>query len=1077
MIDKSNVRPKRAPHSPYILIALSLALFSTYAWPQTQLATVFGIITDRTGAVISGALITVVNQTTGLTREVRTDLAGQYRIVGLPTGRYSARVEKEGFQTQLREGISLTPASEIMMNLSLSVGDLKQQVTVNADFPAIDNTTSTVSGLLPERSLTELPLNGRDLFNAAILEPGVAPTPSSAPSILSSGKAGQVSVDGMRPSWTNVLIDGMDATDPVFGYSPAGASGLFLGLNELTEVRVLTQTFTSEYGRNGGGVIEAVTKSGSNHFRGSLFELHRDASLDAKNYFDLGNAAIPAFVRNQFGAGIGGPFVHDRTFFFANYEGFREIKASTAIATVPDALAHQGLLPSTSNPGGCNHTTPNGCVRITIDPRVQPFLVLFPSANGADNGDGTGDLITANKGATNEHHGMVRVDHNFSNTHSLFGRYIIDDSSSLVPYFGTPPGTYVPGFPVLHQARNQYFSVQDRRNLGHELFNELRFGVNRTTASTSVDDTHPGLSISLLPGRPFGMLDIAGLSLLGNSPEIPLSDLSTVYQLQDQVSRTIGRHTLKFGAEFRRTQFNGLLDFTANGLYTFQDLSALGFPARGNNPALEFFLQAVPLSYVSPVPSKSDSHRGFRQTVVSGFAQDFVRVNNRLTVNAGLRYDFYSNPSEADGRLSTIRSPATDSGATVGKAFAGTPADLLSPQAGFAWNIFGDGKTALRGGAGIFRDQFPLVLVGLDRFLPPFFGLDSFVFPTFLSPQNALLTQPLYAFAMTYHPKFPYAVQYNLNLEREIAPGTILTFGFFGARGNHLTREGELNPFEPALGHRYNPNLPSPLITVLTDAQSFYNSLQVSVSKQYAHSLSWQAFYTFSHSIDDASTSLNVEAVNESPTSQNIFDRKGDRSRSGFDIRHNFVASAVYDLPFGKGSHFGSWQVSGVASVHSNVPFTPVLSFDNADLQSLVIPERPDLVGNPYKGVCPNGTRVGIPSCWFNPNAFALPAPGQFGNAGRNILRGPGFAQVDLALQKGFQLTEGTKLTVGAEAYNLFNHPNFAVPSNTQSPLTLGGNGDAVFEDAAGNLAKNVGRIFTTVGTGRQIQLDARFTF
>src|SRR5215467_7163782 len=782
------------------LLALSLALFSSCAWPQTQLATVFGTVTDASGAVISGAQVTLLNHSTGLKRDAPTDLLGNYRIAGLPTGNYSARVEKEGFQTQVRKGISLTSASDTMMNMSLTVGDLKQQVTVRADLLTIDNTTSAVSGLLPQQSLTELPINGRDLFKAAILEPGVAPTESAAPSLLSAGKAGQVSINGMRPSWTNVLIDGMDANDPVFGYSPAGASGLFLGLNELTEVRVLTQTFNAEYGRNGGGVIEEATKSGSNEFHGSLFELHRDASLDAKNYFDLANASIPAFVRNQFGAGIGGPLVHDRTFFYANYEGFREVQASTAIATVPDALAHQGLLPSSSNPGACGNADASGCVAVGIDPRVRQFLALLPPANGADNGDGTGDLITANKGDTNEHHGMVRLDHNFSNTHSVFARYIIDDSSSLVPYFGTPPGTYAPGFPTLHEARNQYFSVQDRRNLGHEIFNELRFGINRTTASTSIVDTHPGLSISLVPARPFGTIDIAGMSLLGNSAVIPLGDFSTVYQLQDQLSHTVGRHTLKFGGEFRRIESNGPLDFGVNGLYTFQDLSPFGFQASSNNPALEFFLQALPLSYVGSAPSMSDSHRDYRQSIVSAFVQEFLRVTSRLTLNAGMRYDFYSNPSEAQGRLSAIRNPATDSGPTVGKVFAGTPEDLLSPQAGFAWNIFGDGKTVLRGGTGILRDQLPVLLFGDDRFLPPFFGLDSFVFPSFLNPLNAALTQPLYVVSTTYHPKFPYALQYNLNLEREIAPGIFLTAGYLGTRGNHLLREVEANPFEAALG-------------------------------------------------------------------------------------------------------------------------------------------------------------------------------------------------------------------------------------------------------------------------------------
>jgi hypothetical protein len=256
----------------------------------------------------------------------------------------------------------------------------------------------------------------------------------------------------------------------------------------------------------------------------------------------------------------------------------------------------------------------------------------------------------------------------------------------------------------------------------------------------------------------------------------------------------------------------------------------------------------------------------------------------------------------------------------------------------------------------------------------------------------------------------------------------------------------------------------------LTDAQSFYNSFQMSVSKHNAHNLSWQASYTFSHSVDDASSNVSIEAINEPPTTQDPFNRKGDRGRSGFDIRHNFVANVFYELPFWRTRQFGGWEVSAVADVHSNVPFSPVLAFDNAEVQSLLTSERPDLVGNPYQGVCPNGFRVGTPECWFNPSAFALPPPGQFGTAGRNILRGPSFAQFDLAVQKGFQLSERTKITFGAEAYNLLNRPNFAVPSNTQSPLTLGGNGDAVF-------ANNVSRIFSTVATGRQIQLDARFTF
>ena len=1059
-----------------LLLVLSLAFPPICAWSQTQLATVSGTITDPSGAVVPGVSVTIVSQGTGLKRSAPTDTAGEYRFAGLPTGNYSLRIERTGFQSQIREGVKLTSAAEVMINSQLAIGDVSQQATVSANIAGIDSTTSTIGELLPEQSLTELPLDNRDLFSAVTLQPGASRNPSSGPSLLSSGKSGQVAINGIRPNMTNVLIDGMDATDPVWGYSPAGASGFFLGLNELAEVRVLTQTFNAEYGGHGGAVIDMVTKSGSNQLHGSLWELHRDASLDARNYFDLGNSPIPPFVRNQFGAGIGGPLKRDHTFFFVNYEGFREVQASTAIATVPDALAHQGLLPSANNPRACTHATPSGCVAIPISPLMQPFLNLLPPSNGPENGDGTGELNTANKGSTREDHAMVRIDHNFSSTHSLFARYTVDDSSALVPYIGTPPGTYAPGFPAFHLARNQYGTVQDRTILGDGWSNELRFGVNRTTASSSIDNTHPGLSISLVPDQPFGMIDIAGMSLIGNFPGFPLGDFSTVYQVQDQMSRTIGRHTLKLGVEFRRLQNNGTLDFVVNGLYTFQDLAPFGLQASSNNPALEFFLQGLPLSYVGVNPSNADSHRGYRENIVSGFAQDFVRVNSRFTVNVGLRYDFYSNPTEAFGRVSAFPNPATDSAPTVGKIFARTPLDLLSPQAGFAWKVFGDGKTVVRSGFGIYRDQFPAILFGDGRLLPPFFGLQEFVFPQFLNPQNALLTQPLDIIATTYYPKFPYALEYNLNVQRELAQGMILSAGYFGTRGNHLTREAEQNPFAPALGHRYNPNLASPLAAVLTDVQSFYNSFQVSVSKHYAHNLFWQVSYTLAHSVDDASVDLSVESSNDPPLSQNIFDRKGSRGPSDFDVRHNFVANVAYDLP-GRGRLLGGWQVSGVASVHSGLPFTPVLDFDNADLQSLLIPERPNLIGNPNAGVCPNGARVGTPSCSFNPSAFAVPPAGQFGNAGRNILRGPAFAQFDVSLHKDFAITDRRKITLGVEAYNLFNHPNFGVPSNTQNPFALGGNGDAVFKNTAGDFAANAGQILTTVGTGRQIQLAGRFTF
>ncbi len=360
------------------LVLLSFSLLGVRAWPQSELAAVFGTVTDPSGAVIPAAQITIVNQDTGLTLSTVTDITGQYHVAGLPAGNYVVRAAKEGFQTELRDGVALPSGSGVLINFSMVVGSQLQQVTVNGDVSQIDNTTSTFSSVVAEASLKELPLDNRDLFSAVALEPGVAPDPSSAPSLLSSGKTAQVVINGIRPSMTSVLIDGMDVTDPVWGFSPAGASGFFLGLDELSEVRVLTQTFSAEYGGHGGAVIEMITKSGSNRFHGSLWEVHRDASLDAKNYFDLGASPIPPFVRNQFGVGIGGPLKRDHTFFFANYEGFREVEASTAIATAPDALAHEGFLPSAVNSASCTSVSSSGCAAIPINPEIQQFLNLMP---------------------------------------------------------------------------------------------------------------------------------------------------------------------------------------------------------------------------------------------------------------------------------------------------------------------------------------------------------------------------------------------------------------------------------------------------------------------------------------------------------------------------------------------------------------------------------------------------------------------------------------------------------------------------------------------------------------------------
>jgi hypothetical protein len=1075
----------------------SLLLTSAVVFAQTGTAVFLGTATDQQGAVLPDVKITATNADTGISVDVMTDAGGFYRIPGLFPGEYDLQAERASFAVAVRRRVALTVSQQAVVNFTLKVGPVAEKIEVNGEqAPLVESADSTVSGLVDPKQMRELPLNGRDIFQLVLLQPGVEPTPSAGPSPWQKGGVGKLSVNGQRSTSNNLTIDGMDANDPAFNVSSGGASGVLLGVDALQEFRVFTNTFSAEYGRNAGSVIQTVTKSGTNRLHGSLFEFQRNAALDAKNYFDLSGRPIPPFVRNQFGGSAGGPIQRDRTFFFVSYEGFRERLGITAVATVPDSLAHEGLLPSPANPSACTQQNPGGCVNVGLNPAVIPFLSLAPPPNGPDLGNGVGLFTSSDKRATREDYGLARLDHAFSGTHSVFARYIVDDGDSKNPYLST----LVPGFPGESSNRSQFFTLQDQRVFHTNWLNLLAFGFNRTTYLAEVHDTHPGLTIALAPNRPLGVLAIAGLTSLGNNFLYPFGSFSNTFQIQDNVAWQRGHHALKFGGEYRRLQMNGPFDLFVNGEYNFQDLSFLGVPYASNNPALESFLHGMAFSYLGTNPQLSNSDRGFRQHWLSSYVQDDWRATPRLTLDFGLRYEFYSNPTEAEGKEVNIQNVATDTAPTVGKFLAGTPKDLFSPRFGFAWQLTGDQKTVLRGAAGIFRDQIWANLYGNARTLPPFYQAYFNVFPTFLNPLAAAQVSTTANATMTYNPKFPSTIQYNLNLEREITRDSVFKLMYVGARGNHLVRMGEANPFQPFLGSYLNPNFGS-LIRILTDAQSFYNSMQSSFEHRTSHGLTLAAHYTWAHSVDDASGAFPSDAVNEAGKSQNLFNRKGDRGRSSFDVRNNLVFNFIDELPFGPGKKFGhdatgwaakvmeQWSVTGIGSFHSNVPFTPVLGFDNAGTRSAVNSDRPNLVGNPYQGTCPNGAPVGTVTCWFNPSAYAPPAFGSFGNAGRNSLAGPDFADLDFAILKNIPFGEDRMVQFRAEIFNIANRPNFAVPTNTEGPNGTGGNGDETFLGVCppsrplcgfpgqGIPAPNAGQIFSTVNPSRQIQFGLKIFF
>ena len=1084
---------KRCQKGVRVLQAAALLLFFTSsAAAQRVSSDILGTVRDINGGVVSGAEVTVKRAETGEERSVTTAETGNYRISGLSHGTYEVRAELSGFKTAVLAGIKLLVNQDAVVDLTLQIGDIHETVEVNAQSILLDSASSELSGVVTGKTLRELPLNGRDLFQLTLLQTGVVPTTNAGPNPFAEGGTSKAAVQGTRPTMNNVTLDGGDINDPAYNTPPGGVAGVQLGVEGIEEYRVLLNTYSAEFGRNAGANVQYVTKSGTNEFHGSLFEFHRNAALDARNFFDLG--PVPPFVRNQFGATLGGPIQKNRTFFFLNYESLRESKSITSSLSVPDANARQGQLPSASNP--------SVLVNVGVNPRIAPFLQLYPLPNAGSLGGGLGRLQTSRTQPTQEHFGLLRVDHQLTAKDQLFARYLMDDSESTVPF----ASTVVPGFAGLRVIRNQSLMLSWQRVAGPNFVNQVKLNFSRVRLDAREANSYP-LSISLSPNRALGAISIVGLPQLGNNLLVPLESLSNTYELIDNLFLQRGRHLLKIGGDFKRLQINGPFDALVNGTYIFSDLTGFGFPAQSNNPALEFFLQGVPFLYLGVDPSLANSVRGFRQNYLGLYVQDDWQVRPGLTFNLGLRWEYWSNPGESHNRLANIRNPFVDTAPTVGPIWADVPLDQWSPRLGFAWKPSPTGKTVVRGGAGIMRDQIWTNLYSNIRFYEPFFRPLQYILPTFLAPPagvNSLIGfgGPPFVigiFGITHNPDFPYYLQYNLNVQRELWSDWLLQLAYVGSRGNHLVRTGEANPFLPALGRRQNPSFGS-IPLVVTDAQSFYNSGQLSLQKRFVHGSLLQASYTYSKSMDDQSGSLPSDYTSESGLSQDFANRKGDRARSSFDRRHVLVLNYLYDLPFGPGRRFATpsgfrgkilegWSVGGIISIMSGLPFTGNLgAFNNSATLGLQAADRPNLKSNVTP--CSDSVIRGQPDQWFDATIFTLPPPGQFGNAGRNILCGPRLVNFDFSVLKDTRLSERVVLQFRAEFFNLFNHASFDVPVNTQGPTGSGGNGDAIFVGRTGGscnpasdplgcgiLAPNVGRIFRTVTTSRQIQFALKLRF
>ena len=1027
------VRPSRL----LVLFALCLSLFPLIATAQVITGTIFGSVTDQSGAALPGVTITVKNHDTGQTRTVLTEPGGSYRAPGLSLGPYEVRAELEGFQPTLRKGFTLTVGREAQVNFKLALAGITETLVVQAEAPLVNTTESTISHLVDERKIRELPLNGRDFSQLILLQPGVTMSRNSN-NTANVGRGIKISVAGARPNENLFTLDGTDYNDAL-NNAPASAQGLMTGVETIKEFQVLTNTMSAEYGRASGGVFNVVTKSGTNDLHGSAFEFHRHDRYDAKNFFDQEK---PKFTRNQFGASLGGPIVRDRLFFFASFEGLREDKGITAVSTVLDDSARQGILPNKT---------------VKVNPLVVPYLSLFPRANGKVLGAGAAEYISVFQRGSYQNFAMGRFDQNFSERDSGFARYLYDNShmDELVLF---------PEFPNLVQNEKQVLTLEERHVTSPTVLNEARLGVNRSNPREDINPLNPHTDIAFVPGKPFGQIQVTGLTEIGTDRNNPRNFSQNLYQLTDNVFWGTGRHHFKSGINLEHFRYDGFSDSRSRGRLRFS--------------SIEDFLTGKTRDFELAKPG-SDFERHYRQNLVGTYIQDDFQFRPQLTFNLGLRWEFVTTPKERDGKVSNLRS-INDPAVTIGDPLFKNPTYRnVAPRLGFAWDVTGDGRTAVRGGAGVFYEQplFYLYRSPIFRSLPfvdrgltskPALPIDI----GNLGSGGAPDTEP-----MPYNLKSTYTVQYNLNVQRELPFfGTVASVGYMGSRGHNLFGQGDINtaipeirdgkPFWPAGSKRRNPNFGT-VRSVLQGFRSHYNGLSVGLEKRRSNGFQAQLAYTYGKSMDNRSgAGGRLEFRNGQSRTFDPYNYDLDWGRSDFDVRHNLTVNASYELPFGKGRAYGGWQINMIGTYASGAPFSPIIPGDPDRDGSSENPGRPDLVAGCNPKNVPGGRG---PNLWFNPQCFAFPTPGTRGNARRNSLEGPSLSTVDVGLVKTTPLAAGVQVQLRFEVFNLFNRANFDIPLNDPD-------GSAIFDDK-GNRLVDAGKIYSLVTDGREMQFAIRLIY
>ena len=1058
--------------------------------------TISGTIVDVGGAVIPGADVTIHNQETGGERHLLSNDAGTFAAFSIPVGVYSITVTRDGFAPQTRTGVGLTVGQAIRIDLTLHTGKVSEQITVTDAPPSVNLSTQQISGLVDERQVKDLPLNGRSYDQLITLNPAsVNYTAQRSGSIGTSNSSvgNMFAVSGRRPQDNLYLLNGVEYTGAsLINVTPGGTSGQLLGVDAVREFNVVTDSYSASYGKRQGAQISIVTASGTNAVHGSAYEFIRNSFFDARNYFD--QARIPEFQRNNYGVSLSGPLRRDRFFLFGNYEGYRQNLGITDVTLVPDTQARQGLLPDPNNPSGPrkNYGVATG---------VAPLLNLWPTQNGPElldskgNPTGIAEAFSSPTQHIREDFGTTRFDANLTARDFLFAVYTVDDSTANTP-------TQNPLSLINESLREQVSSVQEQHVFSPHLLNTARVGFSRASflflgsLPASIQANTPGF----ITGKPTGAIVIAGSTASNGSSQITGAGANVgsnnattrnLYTLDDHVFLSSGHHQVEAGVWLERLQSNDNLAQNQYGQASFATLTT--------------FLQGTVKTFtVVPAPTPLN----WQNVMGAAYLEDTWRILPRLELRAGIRFESTNGWNEAHKRASrySFTNGVIDSTpSTGGSALTDNRATFLpEPRAGFAWNVYGDGRTSLRGGFGLHYSLLDNLDYRLDQAAP---------FNTTLAYANVPIANPISGAPGLISPSnvqtdiaTPTVLSYTLRVEQQLDNATSLTVAYVGSHGYHQILSADQNepasivcspssncPAGVSAGTIYYPTIvkANPQVANTTSwisgGYSNYNALELDLRRNLARGLQFRANYTYSRNLDNGSAwntsvSANTPAFISYPENPNL-----DYGPAATDIRHLAAINGIYVLPLGRDQYFFSsaspvvdrvisgWSLSTIVSLQSGFPFSPQLGYNPTGSGDTRNPVRPDLstnfIGSPYT----RGNTAARAAQFFKPAAYSAPVYGTIGNLGRDTLVGPGYTDWDLSLLKSNRLSEGTRLQFRAELFNVLNHTNLQTPNEvvyTSGPSQ----GTSANQTAAAVLSPTAG-VVTAASTSRQIQLGLKLLF